>query len=102
MARKSEYEVIRDIMNDIFDLQKRYMYCWLDDFRWEYFLSEIEEKSQKYKKYGDGLWKLYRNMASAIVSYKQLQQEAITKMGIDMTGGKQVNRAVEEKNDERS
>lgn len=94
MAEISEYEVIRDIFNDIFDMQKRYMYCYLDDYRWEYFLQETEDKSAKYKEYGADIWKLYRSMVMAIITYKEQQQKEIkAKMGA-LDAGKPVNRPV--------
>lgn len=74
-ADMKEKEIIYHIFLDLWDISKRYLLIPLDDFLWERLVEELEEKSQKYKQYGDATWNLYRGIASEIQKYKEQKQK---------------------------
>ena len=66
-----EKKVVYQIILDCWDMAKRYCFITLDDFKWEMWCREIEEKSQEYKRHSDALWRLYRDIITAIQHYKE-------------------------------
>lgn len=70
---EEEKKIVYQIFMDCWDMAKRYLFIPLDDFLWERWHDELEEKSQKYRQYDDATWHLYRDIATAIQVYKQRQ-----------------------------
>lgn len=71
----TEKEIVYHIFLDLWDISKRYLFIPLDDFLWERLVEELEEKSQKYKQYGDATWNLYRGIAAGITLYKESREK---------------------------
>lgn len=70
-----EKKIVYQIISDCWDMAKRYCFIPLNDFLWERWHDEMEEKSRNYRKYDDTTWHLYRDIIGAIQQYKQRRQE---------------------------
>lgn len=64
-------KIVYQIIFDCWEMCKKYLFVTLDDFLWNAWHDEMEEKSIQYKRYGEATWHLYRDIISAIVQYKQ-------------------------------
>lgn len=87
-----ESEIIKELFKDIYNLQIRYMFIWLDDFLWERFIEEKDQLSDKYKQYGDDIWRLCRGMLTSLEEYKEKQQKAIKETMENIKVGTACNR----------
>lgn len=70
-----EKKIVYQIILDCWDMAKRYLFIPLDDFLWQMWCQEIEEKSNQYKGTSNALWHLYRDIIMAIQHYKQTKEK---------------------------
>lgn len=70
-----EKEKASKVFNTVWDMTKRYAFIPLDDFRWERFVEEMEQKSQEFKQEDENMWILYRGLMDAVRNYKEKQCE---------------------------
>lgn len=70
-----EKEKASKVFNTVWDITKRYAFIPLNDFLWERFVEEMEQKSQEFKQEDESMWILYRGLMDAVRNYKEKQSE---------------------------
>lgn len=70
-----EKKIIYQMILDIWELTKKYVFIPLDEDGWEQFIKEGGAVSRKYRPYNSELVHLFNNIFNAIADYKSAKDK---------------------------
>ena len=70
----SDRDIIKNLFKDIYIIQANYMFVHLDDVSWGKFIGEMTALRDKYKQHGQDVDYLCREMANALITYKERKE----------------------------